>query len=68
MEVAWAAENEKLLDLENGVWPGEGDEIEDFNDAECPHCGGRISSQAKRCLECRRTVKAWAIPAIPETK
>jgi len=65
MEAAKAAEPEKLVNLEDGVLPGEGDEFEDFNDAECPHCGGRISSQAKRCPECRRTIKEHAIPAIP---
>jgi hypothetical protein len=49
---------EKLVDLENGVMPGEGDDFDDFNDAECPHCGGRISAQARRCPECR-TVIVW---------
>jgi hypothetical protein len=57
MEAVRAAQPEKLVDLENGVLPGEGDEFEDFNDAECPHCGGRISSQAKRCPECRKAIR-----------
>jgi hypothetical protein len=56
MEAAREAGGEKLVDLENGVLPGEGDEFKDFNDAECPHCRGRISSQAKRCPECQRVI------------
>jgi len=50
------AQGEQVVDLENGVLPGEGDDFEDFNDAECPHCGGRISSQARRCPECRKQI------------
>ena len=57
MEAARAAQREKLVDLENGVLPGEGDEFEDFYDAECPHCGGRISAKARRCPECRKVIK-----------
>ena len=56
LDAGRAASGEKLVDLENGVMPGEGDDFEDFNDADCPHCGGRISSQAKRCPECRRVI------------
>jgi DNA-directed RNA polymerase subunit RPC12/RpoP len=56
LDAGRAASGDKLVDLENGVMPGEGDDFEDFNDADCPHCGGRISSQAKRCPECRRVI------------
>jgi hypothetical protein len=47
---------ESVVDLEDGVMPGEGDEFEDFLDARCPHCGAGISSSARRCPECRRQV------------
>ena len=63
VEAARSSMREKVVDLENGVLPGEGDDFEDFNDAECPHCGGRISSQATRCPECRKQI--YREPVIP---
>jgi hypothetical protein len=66
LDAGRAASGEKLVDLENGVMPGEGDDFEDFNDADCPHCGGRISSQAKRCPECRRVIVWKSVPDGPE--
>ena len=48
--------DEPLVDLEDGVLPGEGSDFEDFADAECPHCGAPISSSALRCAECRKSV------------
>ena len=36
----------------DGVLPGDGDEFEDFNDAQCPECGGWISSGDKKCRHC----------------
>ena len=42
-----AAMGEKVVDLENGVLPGEGDDFDDYNDAECPHCGGPVSSRLR---------------------
>ena len=56
VEAMRATMREKVVDLENGVLPGEGDDFDDYNDAECPHCGGRVSSQASRCPECRRAL------------
>ena len=63
VDAARSSMREKVVDLENGVLPGEGDDFEDFNDAECPHCGGRISSQATRCPECRKPI--YREPVIP---
>jgi len=63
VEAMRATMREKVVDLENGVLPGEGDDFEDYNDAECPHCGGRVSSQATRCPECRRVIHRE--PVIP---
>lgn len=54
LTAAREASGERLVDLESGVLPGEGDEFEDLLDAECPHCGSRISSGARKCAECRK--------------
>lgn len=66
-EAARGASREKVVDLENGVLPGEGDDFEDYNDAECPHCGGGVSSQATRCPQCRRQINREVVvpPASP---
>ena len=57
--------DEPMVDLEDGVLPGEGTDFEDFTDAECPHCGAPISSRARRCAECRKSVVAPPAP-LPE--
>ena len=66
LEAARAAQRDKLVDLEHGVMPGEGDDFEDFLDAECPFCGSKISSSARRCPECRKEIRAKAALVVPE--
>lgn len=51
-EVVRESSGRRVVDLENGVLPGDGDEFEDFNDAQCPECGGWISSGDKKCRHC----------------
>lgn len=52
VNAAREAMGEPLIDLENGVMPGEGDQYEDFDDTECPACGKRTSSAAEKCRHC----------------
>jgi len=57
VEAAQKDLQEPVVDLEKGVYPGEGDDFEDFLDADCPLCSGRIVSTARRCPHCKMKIE-----------